>query len=347
MLKNKIMSAIFTMGSNILRINIIMANIMIIGVLSQAFAQENTDDSYLQTDFENIVAAWSDTSINHIFSVAHRANVRYRDDMPDVPENSKQAMEIAIQHGVDVLEVDLKETADGHFILMHDQDLNRTTTGFGPVVEKTLEEIKELRLVHEGVITDERVPTLEEALELTRGRAMINLDHISPILEPVLEIVQELDLFDHSIVKTRDSPKKIAERLSGFSLNEVLFMPLITANDYSDQEIISQIEAYQNEVGITAVELIFNADSHDRMSAELFKSIHDMGVRVWINTLWDGRLSGGLADKDIPDKSDMVWGTLLDHGVTIIQTDQAVYLRSYITSPHFIHHGSTTNYKLN
>ncbi|MCC5942994.1 MAG: glycerophosphodiester phosphodiesterase family protein [Balneolaceae bacterium] len=329
-------------------LNRIQVLLFYIGLMLLAFlihqpisAQNNT--FHLQTNPEDIRAAWLDSTIPHIFVVAHRANTTYRDGTPSLPENSLKAVESAIRNGADVVEIDLKKTSDGYFVLMHDRDLGRTTNGSGPVSDKTLKELLELNLVHDGEVTQEKIPTLEEVLELVRGRALINLDHINPILEEVMPIVEELDMLDHAIIKTRNTPDEMIDRLKGLPMDEVLFMPIIPGHDYSDEELIDLISEYKEKLGITAVELLFNLDNAHRMTEELFRSIHNMGVRVWLNTLWNGRHTGGLADEDIPAKSDEVFGTLLKRGVTIIQTDQAAYLRSYITSPHYIQSIFNTN----
>lgn len=319
----------------IVRLRICSFYLVIFAFFLQESAISQSSKYHLQSNPQDIRAAWSDSSIPHIFVVAHRANTTYRDGLPSLPENSILAVENAIRHGADVVEIDLKKTSDGHFVLMHDRDLDRTTTSSGPVSEKTLEEILELNLVHNGKVTDERVPTLEEVLELVRGRSLINLDHINPILEEVLPLVEELNMLDHAIIKTRNTPDEMVNRLESFPIDEILFMPIISGHNYSDGDLIELIAEYQDKLGITAVELIFNPENYDRMTEELFGSIHDMGIRVWINTLWNGRLSGGLADEDIPAKTEEVFGSLLERGVTIIQTDQTSYLRSYITSPHY------------
>lgn len=322
---------------------------VLIPILLEEFpVAQDGSDLYLQGDPESIRKAWVDPDQPHIFVVAHRANTASDGDQANAPENSIRAIEEAIHHGVDVVEVDLKRTSDGHFVLMHDQDLDRTTTGSGVVSENTLNQIRELNLVHNGTVTDQHVPTLYETLDLIKGRIMINLDHVDPILEDVLTIIEEYDMFDYIVLKSRDTPTEILNRLDGFPVDEVLYMPVISASNHSDEELIDLIKDYRDTIGITAAELIFNPESATRMEEKLFRSIHSMGVRVWINTLWDGSLSGGLADEDIPKKTEVVWGTLLDRGVTIIQTDQAVYMRSYITSPHFKDHRETTeNYKIN
>ena len=56
------------------------------------------------------------------------------------PENTIPALEAALAAGAHVAEIDVKLTKDGHLVLMHDTDVERTTDGEGPVSALTLEE---------------------------------------------------------------------------------------------------------------------------------------------------------------------------------------------------------------
>jgi len=68
----------------------------------------------------------------------------HRGDWRNAPENSLQAYKLAIEEGVDVIEVDLQKTKDGVIIIMHDETINRTTDGSGKPSDYTLAEIKKL-----------------------------------------------------------------------------------------------------------------------------------------------------------------------------------------------------------
>ena len=72
--------------------------------------------------------------------------VSHRGDWRNAPENSLQAIQNCIDMGVDMVEVDLKKTKDGHLIVMHDQTIDRTTTGKGKPENYTLEELRRFRL---------------------------------------------------------------------------------------------------------------------------------------------------------------------------------------------------------
>ena len=58
-----------------------------------------------------------------ILVVSHRADWR------NAPENSLQGIQNCIDMGVDMVEIDLKRTKDGHLVVMHDKTINRTMNG--------------------------------------------------------------------------------------------------------------------------------------------------------------------------------------------------------------------------
>jgi glycerophosphoryl diester phosphodiesterase len=83
------------------------------------------------------------------------------------PENSLLAFRNALALGADYLELDVHLSRDGEVVVIHDPTLDRTTTGRGPVREHTLAELQGLRLRdRDGTVTEEPVPTLEQAVAL-------------------------------------------------------------------------------------------------------------------------------------------------------------------------------------
>ncbi len=88
---------------------------------------------------------------------------------PGIPENSLSGLRRAAELGAAFAEIDLRETAEGEIVLMHDATLDRTTTGSGAVTELTLEDLQSHYLVDsEGHRTADRIPILAEAFEIAR-----------------------------------------------------------------------------------------------------------------------------------------------------------------------------------
>ncbi len=90
-------------------------------------------------------------------------------------ENTLPAFEAAILAGADVIEFDVRVTADGAAVVMHDADVARTTDGEGLVRDLSLSAVKGLRIrTREGAFTE--VPTLEEALRSCSGRVGVDIE---------------------------------------------------------------------------------------------------------------------------------------------------------------------------
>ena len=79
------------------------------------------------------------------------------------PENSLLAFRNALALGADFIEFDVHLSRDGEVVVIHDATLDRTTTGSGSVKDRTVAELKALRLKDRaGAVTPETVPTLDE-----------------------------------------------------------------------------------------------------------------------------------------------------------------------------------------
>lgn len=121
-----------------------------------------------------------------------------------LPENALETFEYALNHAPALLETDVRRTADGVLVLMHDETLDRTTTGTGRVDQTTFAEIRRLRLVAEdSLVTTFRVPTLLEALAWADGRAVLLLD-VKPDVpyEELVAVLRQHDAADRVAVIT-------------------------------------------------------------------------------------------------------------------------------------------------
>lgn len=103
---------------------------------------------------------------------AHRGGV-----VGGLPENSMEAMAHTAAYIPTLLEVDVQRTKDGVLVLMHDDDVSRTTTGDGRIADLTWARVQGLELTnHAGLKTGARVPSLDQALTWADGRAVLQLD---------------------------------------------------------------------------------------------------------------------------------------------------------------------------
>jgi glycerophosphoryl diester phosphodiesterase len=105
-------------------------------------------------------------------------------------ENTVPAFEAALAAGADGIELDVRVTADGVPVVLHDPTVDRTTDGRGIVRDLRLAELKALRIpTRDGGTTE--VPTLEEVLHLLSGRTLLDVEIKNlpgePDFEPEIE----------------------------------------------------------------------------------------------------------------------------------------------------------------
>jgi len=115
------------------------------------------------------------------------------------PENTLAAFEGAITAGCDMIELDVTLTKDRMVVVIHDDTLDRTTNGKGPVLGQTFEELKRLDAGSWFAprFSAERIPELLEVMELTAGRCMLNIE----IKESAFEADYPADAIEHQVVK--------------------------------------------------------------------------------------------------------------------------------------------------
>ncbi|KUL35815.1 glycerophosphodiester phosphodiesterase [Actinoplanes awajinensis] len=128
------------------------------------------------------------------------------------PENTLPALAAAARAGATFVEFDVRVTADGVPVVIHDRTVNRTTSGTGRVWDLRADEIAELDAGswfgpgHVGL----RVPTLTEALEVLRPTSAELLLEIKPPatldeVKTVLAALAEYDLLDRTVVQSFDA----------------------------------------------------------------------------------------------------------------------------------------------
>ena len=104
------------------------------------------------------------------------------------PENTLRSFVAAQQAGLDVIELDLHLSKDGHLVVMHDTEVDRTTDGSGPIAEKTL---AELRALDAG--KGERVPVFEEVLDAVAAPLQAEIKDVAAA-RALAEVMKRRDL---------------------------------------------------------------------------------------------------------------------------------------------------------
>lgn len=96
---------------------------------------------------------------------------------PGLPENAIPTMDALLAAQPAIMEVDVGKSADGVHFLLHDDRLDRTTTGTGEAAAQSWASLSQLRLKDNwGWVTPYAIPTLAEALAWARGRTVLQID---------------------------------------------------------------------------------------------------------------------------------------------------------------------------
>jgi glycerophosphoryl diester phosphodiesterase len=127
------------------------------------------------------------------------------------PEDTLAAYRAAIAMGADLVETDPRPTADGVIVNIHDTTVDRTTDGTGEVASMTFDELRKLHVKSDrftGDFSCERVPTLEEVLVTSRGRAMVLVDaNKSDRVEAMVDAIKKADALEWAVFDTDDLAK--------------------------------------------------------------------------------------------------------------------------------------------
>lgn len=122
-----------------------------------------------------------------VIAVGHRATVKF------APENTIAAIGKAIEQGVDLLELDVRQSKDGVFVLIHDATVTRTTDARGRVDQMTLAELQALDAGSwfDPAFKGERIPTLKDALAAMKGRAKPDIDFKAGDPNALVKVLRE------------------------------------------------------------------------------------------------------------------------------------------------------------
>ena len=271
-----------------------------------------------QTRTDKLLKNLHDNKSKYIFVIAHRGDWR------NAPENSLQSIEKAIAMKVDMVELDIQPTKDGNFICMHDETLDRTSTGKGTIKNYTTEELKKFVLRSgNGIKTRQPIPILKEVLNVCKDRILVNIDKGGTYIKEIMPIIKECGMEKQVIIKGYYPVEKVKKEYG--SNESILYMPIV---NLWDKEAVATIQTFIKDFTPIAYELCFKDDTTPslRIIDEIIKS----GSRIWMNTLWDSLCGGHDDENALLEGKDRHWGWMLKHKATMIQTDRPQELIHYL-----------------
>ena len=213
-----------------------------------------------------------------------------------MPENTRLAIDSAIELGVDMVEIDIRVTKDGVPVLMHPSAVDHTTYGAGLVEYLTWDQIL---ILDAGSwrgpqFAGEPVLSLSEALELCRGRVGLNLDLKTPAaVMPVVAATLEAGLTDDVVITGcgTECLRTVTSIAPGIT---TLFNPdgLGEGTDPPDAGAIARLSIdVAKELGAVGINL-----RQALVDADLITEAGEAGIAVWAYTVDDESRFGELID---------------------------------------------------
>ncbi len=259
-----------------MRIKIITAS-MIMLLVTTAFSQQKNKIT--------VRSMMSEPTNDVVLVAAHRGV------QSSFPENSIAGIQMALDIGADIVEIDVRVTKDGIPVLMHDDDI-------GALNKFTLAELQSYRLVDTLVHTQEfKIPTLEEVLKLETGDSFFYLDLKNSIkeLDAILAKVIEMNAKNRVIFYVKDikSVRKIKKMIpEAFIMKKVFNTPNIKSDlekfspdvmhlGFNDAErevaFINALKPYNKVLNVNSIKKI---DPLARQSMDVYAELVGKGVNI-------------------------------------------------------------------
>lgn len=269
------------------------------------------------------------TQHDRVLVAAHRGDWIY------APENSIASLQHDIDWGVEIIETDVRVTRDGHVVIMHDPTVDRTTYGHGRIADLTLDEIKQLSLKSNfGTRTQMKVPTLEEYIELAKGKVLLYLDKAGfeddpshPLgykLKLVLDILRRHNALEEAVF-VLDFPYSKARELFGDDLERVNYIPVIEEN-------IPNLDSYVDEYikKLRPVAFQFRMSSLQSETYRQLPKVMCSGARPFVAATWEAHTAGHSDLRSILQRPSEGWGWLIGQGFRILETNYPRDLLEYL-----------------
>ncbi len=181
------------------------------------------------------------------------------------PENTLAAIQKGIALGVDFVEIDLRRTADGVLVVLHDETVNRTTNGKGRVDRLSLQEVKKFNAGN-----GEHIPTLKEVLKVAAGEAGLMLElKVKGMAQQTVEVVREAGFRDPVIYASF-----LHDELQHVRTVEPEASLMVLFGGLSRASVARAIKYGSSYVGLR----------HDKTTRVLVDSFHRAGLLVFVYT---------------------------------------------------------------
>lgn len=244
----------------------------------------------------------------------------------NIPCNSLQSYLIAIEHGADIIELDITVSKDRKLFLLH-PGMESVHLGIKQrLPDLDSSEIKKLFLCNQDICqTQYPIATFDEVLEALKDKCYINVDKFWSDPEMISKVIRDHKMSDQCIVKSYadvNTPNLLKEYAY-----DMQYMAMIRS---VDQDIDA---LYDPSINFIGYEVLFSDDSNPICSKKFIDKLHSKNKIVWGNSIvynYKDVIAGEHTD-DVallgnPDKG---WGWFVENNFDILQTDWVLAVNNY------------------
>ena len=229
------------------------------------------------------------------------------------PENCIETFDYLHKKGIQIFEIDVSETKDQHLVLMHDNSLQRTSTGRQDVNQINLNQIKEYFLVDDfGQQTSYKIPTFAEALNWGKDKPIYFMVDIKKGVDyaAIVSTINQANMQNKVVLVTYTVGQ--AKKLNRIAPNMLLSVSMRNEREFNEMM----------NSGIPTDKMVAFTGTR-RNDKSLFDKIHEKDILVIFGTL-------GNLDKSAAAKGNQLYKDLEKDGVDIFATDRALDVQQTI-----------------
>ncbi|WP_025146689.1 glycerophosphodiester phosphodiesterase family protein [Pedobacter jeongneungensis] len=222
------------------------------------------------------------------------------------PENAIETFANSVKFHPTIIECDAALTKDSALVMMHDDRLERTSNGTGPIGEKTLAELKNVLLKdNAGTVTAFHIPTLDEVLKWGKDKVIFTLDVKRGVpYKKMIETVRRNKAEAYSIIITYSATQ--AAEVYRLAPDLMISASIRTI---ADLERLNQMGIPNNRI------VAFVGTSAPEKT--VYDYLHSKGIWCILGTM-------GNLDKSAKANGDSVYSNLVENGADILSSDRSM-----------------------
>jgi len=221
------------------------------------------------------------------------------------PENCLETIQYVNDKMKAIYEIDVAKTKDGELVLMHDNAIDRTTTGTGLIKNKTYAELKAYNLVDDfGNETSFKIPLFSDVLEWSiANNVVLSVDIKRSVPQSeVIKAIKDVNAEDVCIIITYD----LSQAKRAYALAPDMMLSVSGRNDVEVDALLESGIPTKNMIAFTGTRL---------SDKSLFKKLHNNDILCMLGTL-------GNLDKRAEARGDNLYNEWLSLGADMLATDR-------------------------